>query len=72
MRKQTNEGRTLSKRRKLCGLTQHALAEQSGVNVQRITFAETGRIALDDSELNRIRVALKQRAQKVFDSVAGV
>jgi transcriptional regulator with XRE-family HTH domain len=67
-----SEGRTISKRRKMVGLTQHSLAMDSGVNVQRITAAETGRTILTDDELLRIRKTLRQRAQKVFDSVAHV
>jgi len=69
--KQRSAGKTISKQRRSVGLTQHDLAQKAGVDVQRITFFETGRIALDDSELNRIRTALKTRAQKVFDAVAG-
>ena len=64
-------GKTISKQRRSVGLTQHALAQKAGVDVQKITFFETGRIILDDAELNRIRTAIKTTAQKVFDSVAG-
>jgi transcriptional regulator with XRE-family HTH domain len=74
MRKnQTGEGTTIGKRRRMVGLTQFALAQQSGVSVQRLTFFETGRLTLDDAELERIRKTLKQRAHKVFAVVgAGV
>jgi transcriptional regulator with XRE-family HTH domain len=64
------EGRTISRKRKLVGLTQHSLAQASGVNVQRISFAETGRITLEPEEINRIRKALKNRAAKAMDAVS--
>jgi predicted transcriptional regulator len=65
-----SEARTISKRRKMCGLTQFNLAQASGISIQKIVNFETGRIALDADELGRIRKCLRQRAQKVFDAVA--
>jgi predicted transcriptional regulator len=70
MRNETGSGKTISRRRRLVGLTQHALAKKSRVPVQKITFAETGRAELTPEELNRIWSALRVRAQKVFDAVA--
>jgi transcriptional regulator with XRE-family HTH domain len=67
---QHNEGRTISRKRRMVGLTQHSLAEASGVNVQRITYFETGRLLLEPQELDRIRKALKNRAQKAMDTVS--
>ena len=70
MANKQSQGRTISKKRKLVGLTQHSLAQASGVNVQRITFFETGRLALDPDEIERIRKALKTRAVKAMDAVS--
>jgi transcriptional regulator with XRE-family HTH domain len=70
MSKQHSEGRTISRKRKLVGFTQAALAQESGVPVQRITYFETGRIPLLPTELDRIRAALKRRAQRAFDAVS--
>lgn len=68
--KQQSEGRTISRKRKLVGLTQHSLALAANVDVQRITYAETGRLSLEPGELDRIRTALKRRAQKAMDAVS--
>jgi predicted transcriptional regulator len=65
-----SEARTISKKRRMVGLTQHSLAIESKVNVQRITGFETGRISLEPDELLRIRKTLRARASKVFDAVA--
>jgi transcriptional regulator with XRE-family HTH domain len=65
-----SEGRTISKKRKLVGLTQHSLAVATGIDVQRITYAETGRLLLEPQELDRIRKALKSRAAKAMDAVS--
>jgi transcriptional regulator with XRE-family HTH domain len=64
------EGKTIGKKRKLVGLTQHSLAVATGIDVQRITYFETGRLLLEPQELDRIRKALKNRAQKAMDAVS--
>ncbi len=61
--------RNLARKRKALGLTQHALAEASGVPVSRITYSETGRLRLTDEELEKISEVFKARAQRVFDAV---
>jgi predicted transcriptional regulator len=63
-------GRTIGKKRRMVGLTQHHLARESKVPVQRITYFETGRLLLEPDEIDRIRKALKNRAQKAMDSVS--
>jgi hypothetical protein len=37
--------------------------------VSRIVYAETGRISLEASELDKLDAVLRKRAQKVFDAV---
>jgi len=64
-----NINRSIARKRHLVGLTQHKLAEASGIAVQRITTFETGRLVLEDQELDRIRVVLKKRALKAMDAV---
>ncbi len=67
---QRNRNRNLAKRRHLCGLTQHQLAEVSGVPLSRISYAESGRVTLELEELDRIASALKRRAAKAMDAIA--
>jgi predicted transcriptional regulator len=62
--------RGLGHKRKMVGLTQHQLAELSGVSVSRIAFVETGRLDLEEDELVRIRRVLKARAKKVMQACA--
>jgi transcriptional regulator with XRE-family HTH domain len=69
MANKQSEGRTISKKRKLVGLTQSRLAQESRVAVQRITYFETGRLILQPDEIERIRKALKNQAQKAFHAV---
>ncbi len=67
-RNQGDSNRNLARKRRSVGLTQHALLE-SGVAVSRIVYAETGRISLEASELDKLDAVLRKRAQKVFDAV---
>lgn len=69
-RNQGNSNRNLAKRRRMVGLTQHNLAKESGVPVARITYAETGRLTLDDSELDKLDAVLRKRAAKAMDAVS--
>lgn len=62
--------RWIARRRKMCGLTQHALAEATGIAVSRIVFAETGRLDLEPTEIETIRNVLRQRARKVMAACA--
>ena len=61
--------RTLGKKRKLCGLTQHDVARQANVPLQRLTYAETGRIDLEPDERERIKNVFRNRVRKAMDAV---
>jgi DNA-binding XRE family transcriptional regulator len=60
----------LRQQRRMVGLTQHQVAQQADIPINRIVFAETGRIALRPDEEKRIAKVLKTRAQKAFDAVS--
>jgi predicted transcriptional regulator len=69
-KRETGSGRTIQRKRQLVGLTQHTLSKATNIPVQRITFAETGRVDLTPDELDRIWNVLRQRARKAMDAVA--
>jgi transcriptional regulator with XRE-family HTH domain len=56
--------------RRSTGLTQHELARLTGMSVGRIAFAETKRLTLTASEIEKIRLTLAQRAQEVAATLA--
>lgn len=58
-------GRTLARKRRAVGLTQHDVARLTGISPNRIAFAETDRLILLPSELDSIRAVLKERARTV-------
>jgi transcriptional regulator with XRE-family HTH domain len=62
--------RALAKRRRMLGLTQHQVAQATGIPVNKIVFAETGRCILEPSELDAIRSVLKARAREVTKELA--
>jgi predicted transcriptional regulator len=62
--------RRLGRKRRMCGITQHELAHDSGVSLSRIIFAETGRIDLEPEELARVQNVLRQRAKRAMEAVA--
>lgn len=64
--KRTRAGnhRTLLKQRRRLGMTQSELHNKSGVSLNRIVFAETGRVTLDDAEVDRIRDVFRRKFQK--------
>lgn len=62
-------GRSLARKRKLLGLTQHEVARQADIPINRVVFAETSRIILEPDELDRIRGVFKRRVQKAVDAV---
>ncbi len=72
MGKALHEGsqRGLGKRRKMCGITQHQLARDANVSLNRLVFCETGRADLTPEELERVQRVLRQRARKAMDAVA--
>ena len=61
-RGQQNLNRGIARRRKMCGLTQHELAQRAGIPVSKIVWIETCRAGPEPDELARIRRALKERA----------
>ena len=63
------EHRALARKRRDVGMTQHALAEKSGIPFSRIVYAETGRIILEPTEVDRIRAVLRQRGKQVAAAV---
>jgi predicted transcriptional regulator len=70
MKRKQHEGRSLGKKRKMLGLTQHDLARQANLSVNRIVFAETGRICLEPDEIDRVRGVFRKRARQAMDAVA--
>jgi predicted transcriptional regulator len=64
-----NQFRTIAKRRRELGMTQHNLADASGVLFSRIKYAETGRLILEPHEIERLRDALRRRAERLMDAV---
>jgi predicted transcriptional regulator len=63
------EHRALARKRRDVGMTQHALAEKTGIPFSRIVYHETGRIILDATELDKIRAVLRQRGRQVAAQV---
>lgn len=61
----TDPGRTLAKRRRMLGATQHDIARATGLSINRVVFIETGRVVPEPEELDRIRHALRKRARKI-------
>jgi predicted transcriptional regulator len=62
--------RGLGRRRRMVGLTQHDVAQATGIPVGRIVFAETGRIDLEPAEVEKVETCLKKRARKAMEAVA--
>ena len=62
----------LAKHRRMLGLSQHELARRAEVKISRLIFAETGRVRLTQSEVDRIRLVLTQRARRVAIALAVV
>jgi len=63
--------RTLGKKRRMLGMTQHDLSRQTDIPVGRIVFAETGRADYTEAERERVRTAFRRRAAKAMDAVSG-
>jgi hypothetical protein len=59
------DSRALARRRKMLGLTQHALAQAASISVERLVFHETGRALLLPDELDRVRNVLRCRLREV-------
>lgn len=68
--KGSNPNRGIARRRRMLGLTQHQLSQETGIAVGRIVFAETDRIVLEPHELDRIRSAFRRRLREVRAEVA--
>jgi predicted transcriptional regulator len=64
-----SDHKTLSRKRKLLGLTQHNVAQEANIPINRLVFAETGRVTLEQDELDRIRTVFRRRAQKAMAAV---
>lgn len=62
--------RGLGRKRRMCGITQHELARDANVSLNRLVFAETGRSDLNPEELERVQSVLRQRARKAMEAVA--
>lgn len=63
------QGRTLARKRRAVGLTQHQIADLTGIAAMRICFIETDRCVATPDELDRIRHALKTRLREVNKEV---
>jgi predicted transcriptional regulator len=64
-----NEFKSIAKRRRELGLTQHSLASSARVLFSRLKYAETGRLVLEPQEVERLRDALRRRARRLLDAV---
>jgi predicted transcriptional regulator len=62
-------GRTLAKKRRMVGMTQHEVAELANVSLTRIVYGETGRLDLEPEEVARVRQVLRQRLKQVVAEV---
>lgn len=71
MNKRT-ENQAIAKLRRRTGTTQHVLAAETGIGLNRIVFYETGRTDLLPEEIDRIRKVLKQRARQTAADAVGV
>jgi DNA-binding XRE family transcriptional regulator len=60
----------LGKKRRMLGLTQHQVAQATGISLNRLVFAETGRMDLEPDERAKVMQLLRQRARKVSAMVA--
>jgi DNA-binding XRE family transcriptional regulator len=60
------DGRSLARKRRQLGLTQHDLAKAVGISVNRLVFAETGRVLLDSETMHKIRHALRKHARRML------
>jgi transcriptional regulator with XRE-family HTH domain len=60
----------LKRQRKMLGWSQFELAKAADIAPGRISFAETGRVRLNDEELARVKSALAKRAEEVARTVA--
>lgn len=63
------QGRTLARKRRAIGLTQHQLAAATSIPINKIVYIETGRAVPLPSELDAIRSVLKKRARQVVAMV---
>jgi len=61
--------RKLKQHREMLGLTQHDLAEDSGVSVMRIAYAESGRTKYRPDEVQRIKRVLRTRVREIVNTV---
>jgi transcriptional regulator with XRE-family HTH domain len=62
----------IAKLRRRTGTTQHVLAAETGIGLNRIVFYETGRTELLPEEVDKIRKVLKQRARQTAADAVGV
>jgi transcriptional regulator with XRE-family HTH domain len=60
----------LRRQREMLGWSQFELARASDIAPGRISFAETGRVKLNDEELARVKGALARRAKEVSEVFA--
>lgn len=60
----------LKQQRKLCGMTQWAIAKEADVLYSRIVYAETGRRPLRQDEIHRIKNVLSRRARQIAGAIA--
>jgi transcriptional regulator with XRE-family HTH domain len=60
----------LRQQREMVGWSQFELARASGLAPGRVSFAETGRVKLNDEEVARVKRALARRAKAVSEEFA--
>jgi hypothetical protein len=60
----------LRQQRRMVGLTQHQVAQQADIPINRIVYAETGRIELKPQEKKGIEKLPGKRVQIAKDAIA--
>jgi hypothetical protein len=51
-------------------MTQHQVAQQASIPINRLAFADTGRIDLEPDELARVKSVFRQRAKQAMAAMA--
>jgi transcriptional regulator with XRE-family HTH domain len=70
MGKRNAYDRQLAKKRRMLGLTQHQVSRLTGISLNRLVYAETGRTELSPEERERCMSLFRQVLQKVVALVA--
>ena len=56
-------GRSLARKRRSVGLTQHQVSHAAGIPINKLVYVETGRASLEPNEMERVRKVLERQAR---------